>query len=258
MNIIPFDYAGQEVRTITKDGEPWFVGKDVATILGYTNTRKAVSDHCKRSQSVGGNDSLPLDPQTIIISEPDVYRLIMRSKLPGAEKFEEWVCNEVLPTIRKTGGVYLTLEKAEEILFNPDLIIGLANQVKELHSTVERQQAQIAADRPKTIFADAVSVSHTSILIGELAKLIKQNGVEMGQKRLFSWMRDNGYLMKIGSSWNLPTQRSMEQGLFEVKEGTINQPDGTVRITRTTKVTGKGQVCFINKFLAEGQTEDAK
>ena len=252
-----FNYGQNEVRTVQVDGEPWFVAKDVASILGYSNPQKAVRDHCKRAQPVGVNDSFTLDHQTVIIPEPDIYRLVLRSKLPEAERFEEWVVGEVIPTIRKTNGVYLSQQKAEEILQDPDLIIGLAQQVKELRAKTEHQQKQIEADRPKTIFADAVSVAQTTILIGDFAKIIKQNGIEIGQKRLFERMRNEGFLIKNGSSKNMPTQRSMDLGLMQVKESTVNNPDGSVRITKTTKITGKGQLYFVNKFIEERDRKQA-
>lgn len=253
-----FNYGEKEVRTVQVNGEPWFVAKDVASILGYSNPQKAVRDHCKRAQPVGVNDSFTLDHQTAIIPEPDIYRLVLRSKLPEAERFEEWVVGEVIPTIRKTNGAYLTLQKAEEILHDPNLIIGLAQQVIDIKAKNESLQKQIAADRPKTIFADAVSASNTTILVGELAKLLHQNEIEIGQNRLFEWLRNNGYLIKRkGADWNMPTQRSMELGLFEVKERTVNEPSGSIRITKTVKVTGKGQMYFVNKFIEERDSKKA-
>ena len=177
------------------------------------------------------------------INEGDLYRLIMKSKLPAAEKFESWVVDEVLPTIRKTGSYQMQAPQGKELL---------ALAVLEAQKTIEAQTAEIERMKPKEIFADAVAASHTSILIGDLAKLLRQNGVETGQRRLFDWLRENGYLIKRkGSDWNMPTQRSMELGLFEVKESTVNNPDGSVRTNRTTKVTGKGQQYFINKFIGK-------
>lgn len=192
--------------------------------------------------------------ETIIINESGLYSLILSSKLPKAKEFKHWVTSEVLPSIRKHG-MYAT----EELLANPDFAIKVFNELKAerekrhaLETEVKVKELQIEQDKPKVVFADAVSTAKTSILIGDLAKLIKQNGVDMGQKRLFDWMRNNGYLIKSGSSKNMPIQRYMEQGLFEVKESVVANPDGSSRVTRTTKVTGKGQQYFINLFLARG------
>lgn len=182
-----------------------------------------------------------------VIPEGDIYRLIVRSKLPSAEKFEMWVFDEVLPAVRKHGA-YAT----EELLNDPELAIKAFTALKEEREKNKALLEDNQRMKPKEIFADAVSASHTTILIGELAKILKQNGVEMGQKRLFAWMRDNGYLIKRkGADWNMPTQRSMEMGLFEIKETAINNPDGSIRISKTVKVTGKGQQYFINKFLSQ-------
>jgi len=245
-----FNYQESEVRTVQVDGEPWFVAKDVCEVLGMSDTSMAIKPLDRDEKGTSKVCTLGGNQQVSIISESGLYALILRSNKPEAKPFRKWVTSEVLPTIRKTGGAYLTLQKAEEILHDPNLIIGLAQQVIDLKAKAEQQQQQIEADRPKIIFADAVSASHTSILVGELAKLLKQNGIEIGQNRLFDWLRDNGYLIRRkGSDWNMPTQRSMDLGLFEIKERTINEPDGPVRITKTVKATGKGQVYFINKFL---------
>lgn len=231
-----------EIRTVTIDGKPYFVATDVATALGYVNPRKAVNDHCKGVTKRDTPTSSGVQ-QMSYINEGDLYRLIMKSKLPAAEKFESWVVDEVLPTIRKTGSYKIQTPQGKELL---------ALAVLEAQKTIEAQTAEIERMKPKEIFADAVAASHTSILIGDLAKLLRQNGVETGQRRLFDWLRENGYLIKRkGSDWNMPTQRSMELGLFEVKESTVNNPDGSVRTNRTTKVTGKGQQYFINKFIGK-------
>lgn len=184
-----------------------------------------------------------------VIPEGDIYRLIVRSKLPSAEKFETWVFDEVIPSIRKNGGYIVGQETLSDEELMAKAILVAQKKIAERDKIIEKQRLKIEADKPKTIFADAVSTSHTSILIGDLAKLICQNGVQTGQKRLFQWMRENGYLMKTGASYNMPMQRYIEQGLFEVKESSVQNPDGSVRVTRTTKVTGKGQLYFINKFL---------
>lgn len=356
------------VRTIAIDGEPWFVGKDIAEKLGYSKARKAIADHVdeedkKHSYGVTIRDSTGREQKPIVINESGMYSLVLGSKLPAANKFKHWITSEVIPSIRMNGGhiagqeniegrvmnelikvtydgeeptvsarklheilgiskrfsawfdtnaqgfvenedfkgVYLkvqgnqyggeqaiqdysiTVDMAKHICLmsrtekgkecrqylidlekawnTPELVMARALKMadkkihvleaeNEKHKEVIAQQSQkIEADRPKTIFADAVSTSNTSILIGDLAKLICQNGHQIGQKRLFQWMRDHGYLMKVGASYNMPTQRYMEQGLFEVKERSIQNPDGSVRITKTTTITGKGQLYFINKFL---------
>lgn len=242
-----------QVRTVEINGKPYFVANDVAKALGYVETAKAIRTHCKGVSemdipSKGGVQCMK------IIPEGDIYRLIVRSKLPSAEKFEKWVFDEVIPSIRTNGG-YIA---GQETLSDEDLmakaILVAQKKIKERDQIIEQQKAKIEQDRPKTIFADAVSASHTSILIGDLAKLICQNGYQIGQKRLFQWMRDNGYLMVSGSSRNMPKQKYVEQGLFEIKESNVQNPDGSVRITRTTKVSGKGQLYFVNKFLGQEVT----
>lgn len=239
-----------KVRTVVKDNEPWFVGKDVADILGYKDTVNALKAHVDEEDKTGWQITTPSrGTQTAtIINESGVYALVFGSKLPKAKAFKRWVTSEILPAIRKHGG-YLTPDKVEEILTDPDTIIQIATQLKEERAKREAAEKVIEEQRPKALFADAVSASKTSILIGALAKLIRQNGVDVGQKRLFEWLRKKGYLIKSGNDKNMPTQRSMEQGLFEVKEGSYVDGDGVNRITRTTKVTGKGQRYFVNKFL---------
>lgn len=239
------------VRTTTdENGKILFCGKDVATALGYVDTAQAIRKHCKgvveiTTPSNGGAQMMKF------ITEGDVYRLTFGSKLPSAEKFTDWVADEILPSIRKHGA-YMTENVIEQALTSPDFLIQLATQLKEEQAQRKALEQRVEADRPKVLFADAVETSQTSILVGDLAKLIKQNGVDIGQKRLFAWLRDNGYLIKSGSSTNMPTQRSMDMKLFEVKERSISNPDGSVRVTKTTKVTGKGQTYFINIFLKGG------
>lgn len=239
-----------QIRTAEINGKPYFVASDVATALGYTNPRKAVIDHCKGvtkrdTPTSGGTQELSY------INEGDVYRLIMRSKLPAAEKFESWVMDEVIPSIRKNGGYIAGQENLSDDELLAKALMVAQNKIAERDRIIAEKQEHIEKMRPKEIFADAVSSSHTSILIGDLAKLICQNGYQIGQKRLFEWMRNNGYLVKFGASKNMPMQRYIEHGLFEVKESNVQNPDGSVRITRTTKVTGKGQVYFVNKFIGE-------
>ena len=237
------------VRTVTDDnGKILFCGKDVATALGYKKTADAISAHCKGvceipTPSNGGVQMMKY------ITEGDVYRLTFGSKLPSAEKFTDWVADEILPTIRKHGA-YMTENTLEKALTSPDFLIQLATQLKEEQAQRKALEVQIEADKPKTIFADAVSVSKTSILVGELAKLLKQNGIEIGQNRLFAWLREKGYLIsRKGTDYNMPTQKSMELKLFEIKENSITHSDGHTSITKTPKVTGKGQIYFINIFL---------
>lgn len=239
-----------KVRVVENNNEPWFVGKDVAEALGYSNTSKAVQVHVKDKHKA----ELPIwdgsqNRNQIIIDEAGLYSLIMRAKTDKAEAFQEWVTAEVLPSIRKHGG-YLTPKKIEEVLFNPDTIIELATQLK--NETAKRVEAEnkLEEAKPKIVFADAVSASESTILIGDLAKLIKQNGYDIGQKRLFAWLRDNGYLIKrYGADYNSPTQKAMELGLLKIKETAITHADGHVTISKTTKVTGKGQAYFVNKLL---------
>lgn len=235
-----------EIRTVIKDGEPWFVGRDVADILGYADPNKAIAMHVDEDDKLNDKTSSSLGQRGgWLINESGLYSLIISSKLPNAKKFKKWVTSEILPSIRKNGGYIAGQETMSD-----DELMARALQVAQ-NKILERDK-QIETMKPKAIFADAVAASHTSILIGDLAKLISQNGVNIGQKRLFKWLRDNGYLIRRnGSDWNMPTQRSMEMKLFEVKESTINNPDGSIRINRTPKVTGKGQQYFVNKFLTE-------
>lgn len=241
-----------EIRTVTIDNEPWFVGKDVAAILGYANPNEAIQDHIDKEDKLNSKtlSSFDLDLGQRggwLINESGLYSLILSSKLESAKKFKHWVTSEVLPSIRKHG-----MYAVDDLLNNPDMAIKAFTELKEEREKNKLLQEDVKRMKPKEIFADAVSTSHTSILIGDLAKILKQNGVQTGQKRLFEWMRENGFLIKRnGADRNMPTQRAMEQGLFEVKESTVNNPDGSVRINRTTKVTGKGQQYFINKFLSE-------
>lgn len=240
-----------EIRTVTIDREPWFVGKDVATALGYKNTKDALATHVEDCDKIMGSqnatpsirDSMGREQYPTWVNESGLYALIFGSKLESAKRFKHWVTSEVLPSIRKNNGYIFNQEN-----MTPEQI--MAEGLKAAQKIIENNQKEIERMKPKEIFADAVATSHTAILIGDLAKLLKQNGIETWQKRLFVWMREHGYLIKRkGIDWNMPTQKSMEMGLFEVKESTVNNPDGSVRINKTTKVTGKGQQYFINKFL---------
>ncbi len=239
-----------QIRTIQQNGEPWFVGKDVCEALRYSNSRKALADHVKENhKGVTFCDTPGGKQQITIIDEAGLYSLVMRAKTEKAEAFQEWVTGEVLPAIRKHGG-YLTPDKIEQALTDPDTIIKLATTLKEERAARQQAEANLQAAKPKVLFADAVSASDSTILIGDLAKILKQNGYNTGQKRLFQWLRDNGYLIKRqGADYNSPTQRSMELGLFRVKETPIIHADGHVTVNKTVKVTPKAQIYFANKFL---------
>ena len=249
-NIQIFNYNSVEVRTIQNDGEPWFVLKDVCNVLHIGNSRDVVARLDQDEKGVGQIDTLGGKQEMTIINESGLYNVILRSDKPEAKPFRKWVTSEVLPTIRRHG-MYATPDTVEKMLADPDTTIKLLETIKQERAARMALEAKAEADKPKVLFADAVSASHTSILVGDLAKLLRQNGVEIGQNRLFSFLREKGYLCSQGERYNLPTQRSMDRGWFQVKETTINQPDGSIRITRTVKVTGKGQQYFINLFLAD-------
>lgn len=237
-----------DIRALSIDGDPWFVGKDIAERLGYTNPLKAIRDHVDPEDKGVNEMDTPGGRQPLIfINESGLYSLVLSSKLPSAKAFKRWVTHDVIPTIRKTGG-YVSDTSAFVNAYFPELNETQKAAIGTMLDESRRMGQQLKEQAPKVLFADAVTASSTSILIGELAKLIKQNGVAIGQNRLFKWMRENGFLMRD----NMPTQYAMERGLFVVTERTINNPDGSVRITRTTKVTGKGQTYFINRFLAAG------
>lgn len=240
------------VRTTTIKGDPFFVGKDVADILGYANASKALFDHVEVEDKLN-NESLSSLGQRggWLINESGLYSLILSSKLPNAMRFKRWVTTEVLPTIRKHGA-YLTTETLEKVMNDPDAWIRVLTELKNERSQKERLQLEVTESKPKVVFADAVSVSETTILIGELAKLLKGNGMDIGQNRLFERLRQEGYLIKRkGTDYNAPTQMAMELGLFKVKETVITHSDGHTTISKTTKVTGKGQQYFINRFLGK-------
>ena len=239
-----------QIRTMLINNEPYFVGKDVAEILGYANPQKAIRTHVdNEDKGVNEMDTPGGKQEIIVINESGLYSLMLSSKLPNSKKFKRWVTSEVLPSIRKHGA-YMTNETLEEALTSPDFLIKLATELKkekEQRQALEKEQKKNA---PKVLFADAVSGSNTSILIGDFAKILKQNGVKIGQNKLFSWLRENNYLIKRrGSSYNMPTQKSMDLGLFEIKENTITKSDGDTLITMTAKLTGKGQTYFMNKFI---------
>lgn len=244
-----------DIRTMNIDGQPWFVGFDVADALGYKNQSDAIMKHVaeedrrliQKSQITTLAD-VPNRGFTFI-NESGLYALIFGSKLESAQRFKKWVTSEVLPSIRKHGGYIAGQETMTDDQLLAKALLVAQSKIAERDQIIAKKQERIEQMKPKALFADAVSASKHSILIGDLTKLICQNGYLIGQKRLFQWMRENGYLMTQGSSYNRPKQRYVEQGLFEIKESTINNPDGSVRITITPKVTGKGQVYFVNKFL---------
>lgn len=240
-----------DVRVLELSGTPWFVGKDVAEILKYQRTADAISSHVDDEDKGVGKIQTPGGVQKVIlINESGLYSLILSSKLPNAKKFKHWVTSEVLPAIRRHGA-YMTEEALEKAITEPDFLIRLATQLKEEKAKRLEAEKQVEAAKPKVLFADAVSASHTSILVGELAKILRGNGVEIGQRRLFAWLREHGYLIKRhGTDYNMPTQMAMELGLFEIKEGSYVNGSGANIITKTPKVTGKGQTYFINKFLS--------
>ena len=244
-----FNYNGNEVRTIQKDGEPWWVLKDVCNVLDLSDTNKTAErldvDELTRIKFVTGGQNREM----LCINESGLYNVILRSDKPEAKPFRKWVTSEVLPSIRKHGA-YMTPQKIEEALLNPDTIIKLATNLKAEREKRMELERQAEKDKPLVTFANSVSVAKASILVGELAKLLKQNGVDMGQNRLFTWMRENGYLIsRKGTDYNMPTQRSMEMELFEIKLTTISHGDGHTSLNKTPKVTGKGQIYFINLFL---------
>ncbi|MGG1712506.1 phage antirepressor [Bacillus licheniformis] len=244
-----FNYQDQQVRTVVKDGEPWFVAKDVCDVLEIGNPSQALSrlDEDEKN-TVILNEGIG-NPNKTIVNEPGLYSLILGSRKPEAKQFKRWITHEVIPTIRKTGGYV-----ANDDLFIQTYLPQADEQTKQLFKvtlhTMKEQSKQIETMKPKALFADAVEASESSVLVGELAKILKQNGVDIGQNKLFKWLRENGYLIrKKGESFNLPTQRSMDMGLFEIKKSTIVNGDGSIRTTRTPKVTGKGQIYFVNKFI---------
>ncbi|MBB1099913.1 phage antirepressor KilAC domain-containing protein [Limosilactobacillus sp. WF-MT5-A] len=253
-----FNFNGQQVRTVTINDEPYFVGKDVATILGYKSPSVAISKNVPdkykgvtEMETPGGKQKL------VIISEAGLYKLAFKSHVPQAERFTDWIASEVLPAIRKHGA-YMTDQKAFDVVHNSD---GLADLLQQAANQLKEKDVQIAKMKPKALFADAVSTAKTNILIGEMAKILKANGIDhitvnnkqvtMGQNHFFQWLRENGYLIKRkGTDYNAPTQMAMNKKLFKVKESTSINADGTTRINKTTKVTGIGQQYFTNLFLA--------
>lgn len=243
-----FNYNDKEIRTVKKGGDLWWVLKDVCEVLDLSNPTMIAGrlDEDERAKFDLGRQG-----DTNIINESGLYNVILRSDKPEAKKFKRWVTHEVLPSIRKHGA-YMNEQTLEQALTSPDFLIRLAQELKSEKEARQKLEKQAAEDAPKVLFAKMVETAETSILIGDLAKFLKQNGINTGQNRLFEWMRGHGYLVKNGASRNMPTQRAMEMELFEIKESTTANPDGTIRLHRTTKVTGKGQVYFIKRFSEVG------
>lgn len=238
-----------EIRTVTINNEPWFIGTDIAKALGYSNPWDAIAKHVDlEDKDLAKCEGLG-NQKVSIINESGLYSLIMSSKLESAKKFKRWVTSEVLPSIRQNGAYIAGQNELSETELLAKALLASQKIIERREFAIKQLESDVAELQPKALFADAVSTSKSSILVGELAKLICQNGVQIGQNRLFQWLRSNGYLM----SNNIPYQRYVEQGLFEIKESTINNPDGSVRVTKTTKVTGKGQIYFVNKFLSKEQ-----
>lgn len=239
-----------EVRVLEINNEAWFVGRDIAEILGYNNPLKAIRDHVENiDKGVNDLDTPGGKQKVIFINESGLYSLILSSKLPGAKKFKHWVTSEVLPSIRKNGGYIANQENLSDSELMAKALLVAQNTINNKNKQLEEAHKKIEADSGKVLFAECVESSRTSILVGELAKILKQNGIDIGQNRLFKWLRHNKYLIsRKGTDFNMPTQTSMNMGLFEIKETTISHSDGHTTVSKTPKVTGKGQIYFINKF----------
>jgi len=258
-----YTYEGNEVRTVERDGETWWVAKDVCEVFGDTNYRRSITALDEDEKGVSQIDTPGGRQEMSIVNEAGLYSLLFAmqpTKARGVSDeyiyererklngFRRWVTHEVLPAIRRHGA-YVTPTRLEEIMNDPDTLITMLTALKEERAEKERLKARAEADRPKVLFADAVSASEGSILIGELAKILKGNGVDIGQNRLFERLRQDGYLIRRrGTDWNIPTQRAMELKLFKIKETAIAHSDGRVTVSKTTRVTGRGQQYFVNKF----------
>lgn len=247
-----FQYDGKSVRTAMISDIPVMCAKDICELLDIIwNGAATLQRVGERHKGVTKFPTPSGDQDMFYVDEAGFYKLAMRSNKPDAERVQDWIAEEVLPAIRKHGG-YLTAEKIEEVLLNPDTIIRLATDLKSEREKVRRLEEKRKEDAPKVLFADSVAASHTNILIGELAKILKQNGLDIGQNRLFEWLRQRGYLInRRGTDYNMPTQKAMEMELFIIKETTINKPDGSIHISKTVKVTGKGQVYFVNRLITK-------
>ena len=251
-DITIFNHLGNDIRVMTDEqGEPWFVLKDICDALDLKN----ISDVASRLDEDGVGtteviDNLGRTQKTNVVTEAGLYEVIFMSRKPEAKAFKRWVTSEVLPSIRKHG-MYATESVVDAMLADPETMIRTLTALKEERAKRAQLEKQAQANAPKVLFADAVASAKTDILIGDLAKILRGNGVDTGQRRLFEWMRENGYLIRQkGSSWNMPTQKAMDMGLFRVKETVVTHADGHTTVNRTTKVTGRGQTYFVNKFLA--------
>lgn len=241
------DQFGQLRAVKDENGEPWFVAVDICKALDIrTDTVRKIVDAEDISETNPNSVGVAGGRNPIIVNESGFYALVLKSRKPEAKAFQRWVTHEVLPSIRKKGG-YIAAAADE----TPEQI--MARAVLLAQDTIERQKAQIEELKPKALFADAVAASDGTCLVGELAKMMRQNGVQIGQNRLFEKMRQDGYLGKSGSNYNVPTQRAMEMGLFRIKETSITHSDGHITVQRTAKVTGKGQQYFINRFIKAAQ-----
>lgn len=244
-----------EIRTTIKNGEPWFVAADVCRALEIANNRDALTRLEQDEKGVALTDTPGGTQEVTIVNEPGLYGLVLGSRKPEAKAFKRWVTHEVIPSIRKHG-MYATPTTIEQMIADPANAIKVFSALKQEQERRKELEATVEHNAPKVLFAEAVQASHDSCLVGQLAKMIRQNGKPIGANRMFTWLRDNGWLCKKGENWNMPTQKAMEAGYFEIKETVIANPDGSTRITRTPKVTGKGQIYFINCFL-RGENENS-
>lgn len=250
-----FDFKGTSLRTLTdENGEPWFVAKDVCDVLGYMNASKAINDHVDQEDKLN-NESLSSLGQRggWLVNESGLYSLVLSSKLPTAKEFKRWVTHEVLPQIRKTGGYIPTSESDSDEDIMARAVLVAQKTIKQKNQQIAEQQTRIVELEPKARFADAVAASDGTCLVGELAKMLRQNGMDIGQNRLFRLLQADGYLGKSGSNRNVPTQRAMDLGLFRIKETTVTHADGHTTVSRTPKVTGKGQRYFIDRYWGRTQ-----
>ena len=254
-----FDFRGAALRTLTDEsGEPWFVAKDVCDVLGYTNASKAISDHVDSEDKLN-NESLSSLGQRggWLVNESGLYSLVLSSKLPTAKEFKRWVTHEVLPQIRRTGGYIPTADVDDDMTILAKAVMIGQRTMEEQKRRIAAQQSRIVQLEPKARFADAVAASDGTCLVGELAKMLRQNGMDIGQNRLFRLLQADGYLGKSGSNRNVPTQRAMDLGLFRIKETTVTHADGHTTVSRTPKVTGKGQRYFIDRYWGRQPTLEA-
>ena len=251
-----FNYKNNEVRTTVKDGEIWWMLKDVCDVLGLSNSRRVAERLDEDEKGVTLSDTLGGTQKTTIINESGLYKVILRSDKPEAKNFMNWITHEVLPSIRKHGA-YITSAKMEELMNDPDTWVKLIRTLQQERREKELLKNQVEKDKPKVIFCDAVSASDSDILVSEMAKILKGNGIDIGEHRLFERLRNEGFLIRRkGTDKNIPTQRSMNLGLFKITETAITHSDGHVTIAKTSKITGKGQVYFIKYFLAHKKDND--